>query len=76
MYQNPQESNPDQDAYYREYFFNWPGLFHIYEQHPGFKGWFREMEIGVGRGGVRYGPDFKTWVDAQIIKEYPFINEQ
>jgi hypothetical protein len=77
MTQNPQESNFDQDSHYREHLFGSPGMFHVFEQHPGFRDWFREMELGVKRENIRENiPNFKMWVESQYLKENPFIDSQ
>ena len=70
---NPQESNVDQDSQYRDHFFTWPGLFHLYEAHTGFNEWFRERELGCKRQKVDTSPDFKQWVESRIVQEYAFI---
>lgn len=77
MIQNPQESNFDQDSHYREHFFRSPGMFRLFEQHPGFRDWFQEMELGIERKTVQTNiPNFKLWVESQYLKENPFINSQ
>jgi hypothetical protein len=73
MSPNPQESNTDQDAHYRNYFFTWPGMFHLYQEHPGFNTWFQERELGCKRRKVDTSPDFNEWVQGRIVDEYPFI---
>ena len=73
MSPNPQDSNVDQDAYYSEYFFTWPGLFQLYEAHTGFNEWFREKELGCKRQRVDTSPNFKQWVERRVVQEYPFI---
>ena len=77
MIQNPQESNIDQDSHYREHLFGYPGMFHLFEQHPGFREWFQEMESGTERKSIRKNtPNFKLWVESQYLKENPFISSQ
>ena len=73
---NPQNSNVDQESYYRFYFFKWPGLFNLYEQHPGFNAWFLELELGRKRTRLDTSPNFQAWVNNRLMLEYDFFENK